>query len=129
MDPLIIVVAMVFVVLALIVMFTTLFRKVGPNEALIVYGFGLSEPRVVKGGGTLVLPMVQSARSLRPYLRPDRLVPLGGRFGEIEREVAGSAATPRAKLQAIFDHVVATMQYDYKKESPKLGEGDVAVSS
>src|SRR6476661_318064 len=64
MDPLIIVVAMVFVVLALIVMFTTLFRKVGPNEALIVYGFGLSEPRVVKGGGTLVLPMVQSARSL-----------------------------------------------------------------
>ncbi|HEX6607395.1 MAG TPA: SPFH domain-containing protein [Chloroflexia bacterium] len=64
MDPLIIVVAMVFVVLALIVMFTTLFRKVGPNEALIVYGFGLHEPRVVKGGGTLVLPMVQSARSL-----------------------------------------------------------------
>ena len=54
-----------FVILAGVVIFlTTMFRKVGPNEAMIVYGFGLREPRVVKGGGTLVFPMVQSARTL-----------------------------------------------------------------
>ena len=64
MDPLIVIIAMVVVVLALITMFSTMFRKVGPNEAMIVYGFGMREPRVVKGGGTFVMPMVQSARSL-----------------------------------------------------------------
>ncbi len=31
-----------------------LFRKAGPNEALIVYGF--RGPRVIKGHGTLVFP-------------------------------------------------------------------------
>src|SRR6478735_1605221 len=48
MDPLIVIIAMVVVVLALITMFSTMFRKVGPNEAMIVYGFGMREPRVVK---------------------------------------------------------------------------------
>src|SRR3954451_21711863 len=60
----VIIIGLVFVVLALIVMFSSMLRKVGPNEAMIVYGFGLREPRVVKGGGTFVWPMVQSTRSL-----------------------------------------------------------------
>ncbi|HUX87955.1 MAG TPA: SPFH domain-containing protein [Chloroflexota bacterium] len=38
------------------------FRKVGPNQALIVYGWGGT--RVVTGGGALVLPFFQSARDL-----------------------------------------------------------------
>ena len=38
------------------------FRKVGPNQALIVYGWGGT--RVVNGGGALVLPFFQSAREL-----------------------------------------------------------------
>ncbi len=64
MDPMVIIVGAVFVVLAVIVLFSSMFRKVGPNEAMIVYGFGMREPRVVKGGGTFVWPMVQSTRSL-----------------------------------------------------------------
>jgi transglutaminase-like putative cysteine protease len=59
-------------------------------------------------------------------LQSDRLVPIGGRYGEIAREVTAGKTTPTEKMQALFEHVVATMQYDYKKESPKLGEGDVA---
>src|SRR5215211_4529009 len=39
-----------------------MFRKVGPNQALIVYGFGGT--RVVVGGGKVIWPMVQSAREL-----------------------------------------------------------------
>ena len=35
---------------------------VGPNQALIVYGMG--HPKVVKGGGAIVWPMVQSADEL-----------------------------------------------------------------
>ncbi|MDP8908690.1 MAG: SPFH domain-containing protein [Chloroflexota bacterium] len=39
-----------------------LYRKVGPNQALVVYGFGGT--KVVKGSGQVIWPMVQSAREL-----------------------------------------------------------------
>src|SRR5277367_4974661 len=46
----------------LISMFARLFRKAGPHQALIVYGF--RGPRVIKGRGTVVFPMLESAREL-----------------------------------------------------------------
>jgi len=52
-------------VFALVFLFTVsarLFRKAGPNQALIVYG--IRGPRVIKGHGTFVFPMVESAREL-----------------------------------------------------------------
>jgi flotillin len=60
----------VYVVLGLIVLVTfvlmgllgKLFRKAGPHEALIVYGF--RGTRIVKGGGTIVFPMVETCRGL-----------------------------------------------------------------
>ena len=40
----------------------SLYRKVGPNEALVVYGFrGM---RVVKGHGTIIFPMAENCRGL-----------------------------------------------------------------
>jgi flotillin len=39
-----------------------MYRKAGPNEALIVYGF--RGPRVIKGHGTVIFPMVENAREL-----------------------------------------------------------------
>lgn len=39
-----------------------MYRKVGPNEAFIVYGVGGT--RVIKGGGTLVFPMIHSFKTL-----------------------------------------------------------------
>src|SRR5690348_5831839 len=51
--------------LALIIlsgMLARMFRKAGPNEALIVYGF--RGPRVIKGHGTIIFPMVESCREL-----------------------------------------------------------------
>ncbi|PZR99230.1 MAG: flotillin, partial [Candidatus Chloroheliales bacterium] len=39
-----------------------MYRKVGPNQALIVYGMGGT--KVHKGGGTIVYPYVQSAKEL-----------------------------------------------------------------
>src|SRR6202008_1831815 len=46
----------------LMAMFAKLFRKAGPHEAIIVYGF--RGTRVVKGRGTVIFPMVESARGL-----------------------------------------------------------------
>src|SRR6476660_2651664 len=53
---------MVLAVLFLMAMFAKLFRKAGPHEAIIVYGF--RGTRVVKGRGTVIFPMVESARGL-----------------------------------------------------------------
>ncbi len=39
-----------------------MFRKAGPNEALIVYGF--RGPRVIKGHGTVIFPVVEHCREL-----------------------------------------------------------------
>src|SRR5246500_2962887 len=46
----------------LMVALARMFRKAGPNEALIVYGF--RGPRVIKGHGTVIFPMVESCREL-----------------------------------------------------------------
>ena len=43
-------------------MLARMFRKAGPNEALIVYGF--RGPRVIKGHGTVIFPMVENCREL-----------------------------------------------------------------
>ena len=42
--------------------FARLFRKAGPHEALIVYGF--RNTRVVVGSGTVIYPMVETCRGL-----------------------------------------------------------------
>ena len=52
-------------VLATIILLSLLakmFRKAGPNEALIVYGF--RGPRVIKGHGAVIFPIVERAREL-----------------------------------------------------------------
>jgi flotillin len=48
--------------LFLIGMFARLFRKAGPHQALIVYGF--RGTRVIKGRGTVIFPMLESCREL-----------------------------------------------------------------
>jgi flotillin len=53
---------MVLAILFLMAMFARLYRKAGPNEALVVYGF--RGTRIVIGRGTLILPMLQSYRQL-----------------------------------------------------------------
>src|SRR5215470_8990808 len=53
---------LVLVILLIFSMFAKLYRKVGPHEALIVYGFGGN--RVVKGGGKVIYPMIQTYRLL-----------------------------------------------------------------
>src|SRR5512135_2028954 len=61
-DALVIAVLAVLAIFMLMAVFAKLYRKAGPNEALVVYGFrGL---RVIKGHGTVILPMVENCREL-----------------------------------------------------------------
>jgi flotillin len=62
MSFLIVIVAVVLVILGILALIARLYRKVGPNEALLVYGLG--DTKVVKGGGVVVVPMFQEARLL-----------------------------------------------------------------
>src|SRR5689334_16391050 len=61
-GPVIIAVAAVAAFLIAMSIIATWFRKVGPNQALIVFGF--RGTRVVKGHGTVVLPMLEHAHVL-----------------------------------------------------------------
>src|ERR1700674_2470227 len=53
---------MVLALMLLMSMLARLYRKAGPHEALVVYGF--RGTRVVKGHGTVIFPMVESSRGL-----------------------------------------------------------------
>src|SRR5467141_2665596 len=53
---------MVVATLMLLTVFARLFRKAGPHEALVVYGF--RGTRIVKGRGTVIFPMLESCRGL-----------------------------------------------------------------
>src|SRR5256886_16453882 len=48
--------------LLLMSFFAKLYRKAGPDEALIVYGF--RGTRIVKGHGTVIFPMIESSHHL-----------------------------------------------------------------
>ena len=65
-----------------------IYRKAGPHEALIVYGF--RGTRVVKGHGTLIFPMVESCRELSLEL-PD---------GELEAAMTTMIATTQNLCEA-----------------------------
>ncbi|MBS1875446.1 MAG: flotillin family protein [Acidobacteria bacterium] len=53
---------MVLTILFLMMIMARLYRKAGPHEALVVYGF--RGTRIVKGGGTVIFPLVENCREL-----------------------------------------------------------------
>ena len=61
-EALIIAWSAVAAVILLMGLFAKLYRKAGPHEALVVYGF--RGTRVVKGHGTVIFPMVELCREL-----------------------------------------------------------------
>jgi flotillin len=61
-EILYIAIALVLTLVALLAVMARLYRKAGPNEALVVYGF--RGTRVVKGRGTVIFPMIEDIRQL-----------------------------------------------------------------
>src|SRR6476661_7218250 len=58
----VIVVVLVLILLLIFSLMARLYRKVGPNQALVVYGLGGT--KVIKGAGKVIWPMVQQSREL-----------------------------------------------------------------
>jgi flotillin len=61
-DAVIVAVIAVGALLLVMAVFARLYRKAGPHEALVVYGF--RGTRVIKGHGTVIFPMVENCREL-----------------------------------------------------------------
>src|SRR5260221_1096628 len=61
-EILIIAMGIVLTLIALMAVTATLYRKAGPHEALIVYGF--RGTRIVKGRGTVIMSLIENVRQL-----------------------------------------------------------------
>jgi len=61
-EILYIAIILVLTLFALMAVMASLYRKAGPHEALIVYGF--RGTRIVKGRGTVIFPMIENFRQL-----------------------------------------------------------------
>lgn len=70
--------------------------------------------------------VAEKSKNTGRYLAADAKVPVGGEIARMAAEITAGKTTRRDKMRAIYDYVVTNMQYDYKKESPRLGDGDVA---
>src|SRR5438034_1990479 len=53
---------MALTLILLMAMFARLYRKAGPHEALVVYGF--RGTRIIKGRGSVIFPMVENCRGI-----------------------------------------------------------------
>src|SRR3981189_294734 len=75
-TPSVIIIAglMVLTIVFLLAMFANLYRKAGPHEALIVYGF--RGTRIVKGHGTVIFPMVPWFHQLSRGLMSSAVAPM-----------------------------------------------------
>src|SRR5689334_10521815 len=60
---LIIPIVLALVIIVILAWVVSMVRKVGPNEALIITGLG-GHPKVIKSGGSVVLPLIQQFRTL-----------------------------------------------------------------
>lgn len=56
-----------------------------------------------------------------PFLGPNRLVPVGGRYAALGGEIVGSSTNRLVQARRIYDHVLSTM--DYRKDGTGWGRG------
>src|SRR5882724_12085075 len=109
----------VMVLLFLTSMLARLYRKAGPHEALIVYGFGGT--RVVQGHGTLVFPMVQICRDLSLELMSFDVAPQQDLYTKQGVAVTVEAV---AQIKVKSDHEsILTAAEQFLSKTPEEREG------
>ena len=112
-------IAMVLAILFIMAMFAKLFRKAGPHEAIIVYGF--RGTRVVKGRGTVIFPMVESCRGLSLELMSFDVAPVQDLYTKQGVAVTVEAV---AQIKVKSDPLsVQTASEQFLTKSPDQREG------
>ena len=96
-----------------------LYRKVGPNEAFIVYGVGGT--RVIKGGGTLVFPMIHSCKTLSLELMSFDVAPTQDLY---TRQGVAVTVEAVAQIKVKSDHEsILTGAEQFLSKTPQQREG------
>src|SRR5579872_4918652 len=110
---------MVLAILFLMAMFARLYRKAGPHEALVVYGF--RGTRIIKGRGAVIFPMVESCRGLSLELMSFDVAPQQDLYTE-----QGVAVTVEAVAQIKVKsdpESIKTAAEQFLTKSPQEREG------
>src|SRR5246500_4946145 len=97
----------------------TLYRKAGPHEALVVYGF--RGTRVVKGHGTIIIPMVEACRQLSLELMSFDVAPVQDLYTKQGVAVTVEAV---AQIKVKSDPIsIQTASEQFLTKSPDQREG------
>jgi len=118
-DVLIVSSLIVLMMFAAFGIFARLYRKVGPNEALVVYGF--RKTRIRKGHGTLVVPMLENCRELSLELMSFDVAPQQDLYTK-----QGVAVTVEAVAQIKVksdDESILTASEQFLTKTPPQREG------
>jgi len=109
----------VFGTLIILSIMASLYRKVGPNQALIVYGLGGTN--VYSGRGVVIWPMVQSARELSLELMSFDVAPQQDLYTKQGVAVTVEAV---AQIKVKSDHEsILTAAEQFLSKSPEEREG------
>ena len=110
---------MVIAIIFLTSVLVTMYRKAGPHEALVVYGF--RGTRVVKGHGTVILPMIESCRQLSLELMSFDVAPVQDLYTKQGVAVTVEAV---AQIKVKSDPVsIQTAAEQFLTKSPDQREG------
>src|ERR1700737_1872897 len=107
----------VVAILFLMGMVARMYRKAGPHEALIVYGF--RGTRIIKGGGTIIFPMVEQCKELSLELMSFDVAPQQSLYTN-----QGVAVEAVAQLKGKSDPVsIRTAAEQFLTKRPEQREG------
>jgi flotillin len=121
--------AIMAVVLAIVLLIVLrilagLYRRVGPNQALIVYGLGA--PKVVKGGGAIVWPMIQSGDELSLELMSFDVAPQQDLYTQQGVAVTVEAVA-QIKVKSDFDSIMTAAE-QFLRKTPADRENLIRLS-
>ena len=95
------------------------FRKAGPNEALVIYG--MRGTRVITGGGAIIMPLVETYRTLSLELMSFDVAPQQNLY---TRQGVAVTVEAVAQIKVKSDKVsVATASEQFLSKTPQQREG------
>src|SRR5437867_1076351 len=110
---------MALTLILLMAMFARLYRKAGPHEALVVYGF--RGTRIIKGRGSVIFPMVENCRLLSLELMSFDVAPQQDLYTKQGVAVTVEAV---AQIKVKSDHEsILTAAEQFLSKSPEEREG------
>src|SRR5580693_669025 len=110
---------LVLVVIVILVTFARMLRKVGPHEALVIYG--IRGPRTITNGGTIIYPMIEQCRELSLELMSFDVAPQQSLYSKQGVAVTVEAV---AQLKVKSDPVsIRTAAEQFLTKRPEQREG------